>query len=199
MKIAIFGGSFNPIHLGHIKLVKCAVEIASLDKVLLIPTGITPHKSNREMVSAQHRLEMCKIAVSSYENIEVSSIEINREGKSYTYQTLNSLKEIYANDEFYIIMGSDMYLSLHTWKNADSFLKNLNVISDLRNGADLKEMENQSQILQEYGAKSYFINHSVMTVSSTEIRNRLKNNQDVSDLLDCKVLEYIKTHHLYGM
>ena len=76
MKIAIFGGSFNPIHLGHIKLVKCAVEIASLDKVLLIPTGITPHKSNREMVSAQHRLEMCKIAVSSYENIEVSSIEI---------------------------------------------------------------------------------------------------------------------------
>ena len=199
MKIAIFGGSFNPIHLGHIKLVKCAVETASLDKVLLIPTGITPHKSNREMVSAQHRLEMCKIAVSPYKNIEVSSIEINREGKSYTYQTLNSLKEIYPNDEFYIIMGSDMYLSLHTWKNADSFLKNLNVISDLRNGADLKEMENQSQLLEKYGAKSYLINHLVMTVSSTEIRNRLKNNQDVSDLLDCKVLEYIKTHHLYGM
>ena len=96
-------------------------------------------------------------------------------------------------------MGSDMYLSLHTWKNADSFLKNLNVISDLRNGADLKEMENQSQLLEKYGAKSYLINHLVMTVSSTEIRNRLKNNQDVSDLLDCKVLEYIKTHHLYGM
>lgn len=198
MKIAIFGGSFNPIHLGHIKLVMAAIETADIDKVLLIPTGITPHKSNSEMVPAKDRLEMCKIASLSYDNIEVSSIEIDREGKSYTYQTLNSLKEIYPNDEFFIIMGSDMFLSLHTWRNAKSFLKNLNVISDLRNSADIKEIEKQCELLNEYGAKSYIINHSVMNVSSTEIREQLKNNFDVSEFLDSKVLEYIKTHHLYG-
>ena len=199
MKIAIFGGSFNPIHLGHIKLVKTAIETADLDKVLLIPTGITPHKSNSEMMSAKDRLEMCKIASLSYDNIEVSSIEIEREGKSYTYQTLNSLKEIYPNDEFFIIMGSDMYLSLHTWKNAKLFLNNLNVVTDLRNSADIMEIEKQCELLKKYGAKSYIINHSVMDVSSTEIRERLKNNFDVSEFLDSKVLEYIKTHHLYGM
>ncbi|MGN1130877.1 MAG: nicotinate-nicotinamide nucleotide adenylyltransferase, partial [Ruminococcus sp.] len=106
--------------------------------------------------------------------------------------------EIYSNDEFFIIMGSDMFLSLHTWKNAKSFLNNLNVITDLRNGVNLKEIEKQCEILKEYGAKSYIINHSVMDVSSTEIRERFKNNLDVSDFLDSKVLEYIKTHHLYG-
>lgn len=199
MNTAVFGGSFNPIHLGHVKLALAAKKVASLDRIILIPTGITPHKSNDEMVDSYHRLQMCRLACSDFDYIEVSDIEINREGKSYTYQTLNSLKEIYPDDSFYMIVGSDMYLTLQSWKHADSFLKGLNIISDFRNNAESNIMQRQSKLLEKSGARSFFIDKPVMDVSSSDIRSKLKNKEDVSSLLDPKVLDYIKKHNLYGV
>lgn len=197
MNIAVFGGSFNPIHKGHIKLIEEARKLIDIDKVLLIPTGVTPHKSNNEMVSSNHRLNMCRLATDSYSYISVSDIEIKRQGKSYTYLTLNSLKEIYPNDTIYLIMGADMFLSLQTWKNAEELLNGLNVITCLRDEISYTELLNQAEALKEYKTTSYIIKKNVMDVSSTDVRYKLKNNINISQLIDEKVANYIAENNLY--
>lgn len=197
MNIAVFGGSFNPIHKGHIKLIEEARKLIDIDKVLLIPTGVTPHKSNNEMVSSNHRLNMCRLATDSYSYISVSDIEIKRQGKSYTYLTLNSLKEIYPNDTIYLIMGADMFLSLQTWKNAEELLNGLNVITCLRDETSYTELLNQAEALKEYKTTSYIIKKNVMDVSSTDVRYKLKNNINISQLIDEKVANYIAENNLY--
>ena len=111
-KTGIIGGTFNPIHNGHILLAVYCKEKLNLDRVIFIPTYTPPHKSDKDLVSEVHRLNMCKIAVQNYVDFSVSDIEIKRKGKSYTFETLTSLKEIYPRDTLYFITGADMFLSL---------------------------------------------------------------------------------------
>lgn len=197
MNIAIFGGSFNPIHLGHIKLIEAIKNEFHIDKVLIIPTGITPHKSNREMVSEVHRYNMCKIATAHLDYVEVSDLEINRNGKSYTYLTLNSLKEKYTTDNLYLVVGGDMFLTLQDWKNPLEIFKTAEILAVPRNDMDFSVLKEHSLTLSKLGAKSLILKNTVMTVSSSEVRLKLKDKLDVSELLSKEVLTYIIDNNLY--
>lgn len=197
MNIAMFGGSFNPIHLGHIKLIKAIVKECDIQKLILVPTGITPHKSNKEMVSDFHRFNMCKLATDDFDFVEVSDIEIKREGKSFTYITINSLKELYPKDNLHLIVGADMFMTLQDWKNPDVIFKNAKIIAIPRDDVDYNKLLVQSEFLNKLGAECYVLKDSVMDVSSSEIRNKIGESIDVSDLLSPEVLKYINDNDLY--
>ncbi len=197
MNIAVFGGSFNPIHLGHIKLITTIKEQCDIDKVILVPTGITPHKSNAEMVSSEHRYNMCKLAVNGLDFVEVSDIEIKRQGKSFTYITLNSLKELYSKDKLHLIVGADMFLTLESWRNPQEIFNVASIITVPRDDADYNVLKNYAEYLQTLGAECFVLKNSVMDVSSSLVRSEIKNNNSVTNYVCNDVMNYITDNNLY--
>ena len=127
MKTGLFGGSFNPIHNGHINLAVSVKESLGLDRVILIPSGTAPHKSSAEYAAAEDRLEMCRLACSGIDGLEVSDYEIRKSGKSYTIYTVEHFKKEFPEDELYWLVGSDMLLSFETWFRYRDILKNSSV------------------------------------------------------------------------
>ena len=125
MKIGIYGGTFNPVHTGHIHAVKQAQETLCLDRLLLIPDRIAPHKQIPSgSPTPEQRLEMVRLAVAEEKRMEVSDLELRREGPSYTYLTVEALRAEYPEAELYLLMGTDMFLSFHTWKHPEKILEN---------------------------------------------------------------------------
>ena len=124
-RIGIYGGTFNPPHAGHIQAAKQAVTALNLDKLVIVPTSIAPHKAIPEhSPTPRQRLEMLRIAAADCPKAEVSDIELNRGGVSYTFQTVSELKERYPDAEWILLMGSDMFLCFDQWKQPDDILKN---------------------------------------------------------------------------
>ncbi|MGN0488870.1 MAG: nicotinate (nicotinamide) nucleotide adenylyltransferase [Ruminococcus sp.] len=199
MKLGLFGGSFNPIHLGHYKLVTDVIEEFNLDKVIIMPTWKTPLKDTSNFVSPEHRFKMCQLAFENLSSVEVSDLEMQRKGNSYTYLTLNSIKEIYPRDELFLIVGADMFLSLEKWKCFEDIFKTASIIAVPRKGTKENLISHSIYLKEKYDCISYVMSHSVMDVSSTEIRSKIKNAEDVSDLVDTRVFNYIKKKHLYGI
>lgn len=198
MRIAMFGGSFNPIHIGHIQLAQAFVKRLKLDKVLVIPAFIPPHKQYDDSVSPQDRLEMCRLAVKNLPFAEVSDIEIKRGGSSYTYLTLEELSEKYKNDELFLITGADMFMSIHTWKYPEIIFSLATICGVPRNSDDIKNLEKQAEYLKSLGAKTEILDVSLMTVSSTEIRNKVKNGEKFSTLVMPEIENYILKNKLYS-
>ena len=196
MKTGLFGGSFNPIHNGHINLAVSVKESLGLDRVILIPSGTAPHKSSAEYAAAKDRLEMCRLACSGISGLEVSDYEINKSGKSYTIYTVEHFRKEYPEDELYWLVGSDMLLSFETWFRYREILKNTSVAAISRTGDDINELLKMPDKLSEYG-KCIVINADVITISSTELRKMIKNNCDLSCYLNGQVVKYIILKNLY--
>ena len=198
MKIGILGGTFNPIHNGHIQLAQYCKNELLLDKIFLIPTYTPPHKISKDLADETHRLTMCSLASENLDDFEVCDIEIKRQGKSYTFETLISLKELYPDDEFYLIMGADMFLTLDKWKNPESIFANAVIITIPRNDSDKEELESYyNAVIRDMGAKAVILPNNVQTVSSTFIRENIGDYNTISDLIDKKVYEYIISNNLY--
>ena len=198
MKIGILGGTFNPIHNGHIQLAQYCKNELLLDKIFLIPTYTPPHKISKDLADETHRLTMCSLASENLDDFEVCDIEIKRQGKSYTFETLISLKELYPDDEFYLIMGADMFLTLDKWKNPESIFANAVIITIPRNDSDKEELESYyNAVIKDMGAKAVILPNNVQTVSSTFIRENIGDYNTISDLIDKKVYEYIISNNLY--
>jgi len=199
-KIAIFGGTFNPPHMGHIRLVNAFEEQRGFDKVLIIPTYIPPHKESKQLASCEDRLQMCHLAFSE-PIFEVSDIEIKREGKSYTYDTLIQLAEIYKDAQFYLIIGSDMFLTFHEWKRAEDIFDLCTVCASMREDdetlADLQEYAKKFFPKQADKLKIVLSDFEPLEVSSTQLRQMLADGQDVSNLVPKAVVEYINSRGLY--
>lgn len=197
-KTGIIGGTFNPIHNGHILLALYCKEKLNLDSVIFIPTYTPPHKSDKELVSEVHRFNMCNIAVESYDDFSVSDIEIKRKGKSYTYETLTSLKEIYPEDTLYFITGADMFLTLEKWKNPEIIFDKAIIAAVPRNSSDSEVLNSHYQtILKPMGAKASILDEPVLSVSSTFIRENIENYDLIKSLIDGNVYEYIVKNNLY--
>ncbi len=197
-KVGILGGTFNPVHNGHILLGKYCKKELRLDKIILMPTYTPPHKASTELVSEDHRMNMCKIAVENLTGFEVSDIEIKRQGKSYTYQTLTFLKKLYPHDIFYLIMGADMFLTLDRWKNPDIIFKNSIIVCIPRDKADYEELNNYyNSVIKKLGAQAVILSESVMQVSSTYIRDNIENYPIIKSLIDRNVYDYITKNNLY--
>lgn len=196
-KIGLFGGSFNPIHNGHINLAVSVKNALKLDKVIFIPSGIAPHKSSNEYVSAEHRLEMCRLALEEYSDFEISDYEICRNVKSYTVYTVRRFKQIYPYDELVLMVGSDMLLTFDQWYEYREILGKVTLAAISRYGSDLNELYKMSGNLSLFG-KTIVVNAGAVTISSTKIRKMIKNNEDLSCYLNGKVVKYIMLKNLYS-
>lgn len=195
MRIGIYGGAFNPVHKGHVKLAEEVKAKAELDKIIIMPSGVSPHKSSCGLIDSTHRLEMCRLAFEGEDYI-VSNLEIKREGKSYTVDTVTELKKIYHDDELYLIMGSDMLLSFHRWYRYEDILSAVTICATTRQGdISLEELKNYSRdVLKK---DTLIIDFEPFECSSTKVRNALLSADDASLMVPQKVLAYIIEKGLY--
>lgn len=197
MKIGIFGGTFNPVHNGHINLVNRICDEISLDILLVIPTAIPPHKAAPELISGKHRLNMLKLAFEDNKNAVVSDYELRNEGKSYTILTLEHFRSIYPKAEFYLLMGSDMFITLHEWKRYRDIYKLCEIVVVSRSNDDKQNINNYLPYAKSEGAKCRVINIEPYEISSTAIREMIEHKQDFSCYLPQKVVKYISNFKLY--
>ena len=201
-KIGIMGGTFNPIHHGHLVTAQEALSQFKLDKVIFIPTGNPPHKIENEAASAEDRYIMTVIATSSNSNFFVSRMEIDRKGKSYTIDTVRQLRKIYGkNSLLYFITGADAILEILTWKNTGEIVPLCKFIAATRPGYNLLRIEDlRKRLFGEAGAadeRIYVMEIPALSISSTDIRNRVKHNRPIDYLLPEGVSNYILKHELY--
>lgn len=199
MQIGIMGGTFNPPHMGHINAARAAKGAVPLDRLIFIPAGIPPHKSMAKgSASAEDRLEMTRLAAKLVD-AEVSDIEVSREGKSFTVDTLRELEKKYPDDGLWLIMGTDMFLSIETWFEAESIFKLANIAAVPRDARDLQKLAEHGKILFErYGAVSRIIETEAVTISSSELRPDI-NRAEFFDYLPEEVRDYIIRKRLYGI
>lgn len=196
-RIGLFGGSFNPIHSGHINLAVSVMGKLMLDKVIFIPSGLAPHKSSSEYADSADRLEMCRLATEEYESFEVSDYEINKSGKSYSVYTVEHFRKIFPDDELFLMVGSDMLLTFDTWFRYEDILKNAVLAAVSRNGNDFDELYKMTERLSDLG-RIVVVNNDAITISSSKIRKMIKNNEDISCYLNGKVVKYIILKNLYS-
>lgn len=188
MKIGILGGTFNPIHIGHLILAEEVKDKLKLDKVIFIPTNHPPHKQNSEIIDAKERYKMVKLAIKGNKDFLVSDIEIRRKGVSYTIETIQELKKIYPKDQLYFITGSDLLKYLDDWKDLNQILEMVNFVVVNRPGYPLEMIPPHIKTLEI----------SAVDVSGFQIRKNLKEKRSVKYLVPENVLRYIKKNRLYG-
>ena len=197
-RIGIYGGTFNPPHLGHIQAAKAAVQALDLTRLLLIPDNIAPHKELPPGSPApEQRLEMLRLATQDAPELEVSDLELRREGVSYTFETVLALSEQYPEAQLFLLMGTDMFLSFDTWKNTDIILSHaaLGVLCRGEKGEQEAIAEKAAQ-LSAGGARVELVNNPVLAISSTQLR-RLIAFDCAEPFLPKPVAEYIRQHGLY--
>ena len=198
-RIGIFGGTFNPVHIGHIQAAKQALTALHLDRVLLIPDHIAPHKElPTGSPTPQQRLDMLRIAVQDCPGLEISDIELRREGVSYTHLTIQELKRLYPHDQLVLLMGTDMFTSFDSWRNPKEILKNASLGVFCR--GDKKEKQAiaaQKERMEAMGAQVELAHNDVIAISSTQMR-RLLAFRCAGSFLPEGVLEYIREYRLYN-
>ena len=188
-KVGIFGGTFDPIHLGHLITAQSVKEIRNLDKIIFIPAYISPHKTDAKPSSPEDRLNMIKIAVDGIPFFDCSDIEVNKGGISYTIDTLMELKKYYDKIEF--IIGYDNIFTFHTWKEPDEIFKLADVIVLKRKSSHPPQFEDK------YFRQAIFVQTRGIEISATDIRERVKSGMPINFLVPPKVMEYIYNHKLY--
>lgn len=196
MKLGILGGTFNPIHEGHLHVAREFAKLLQLDQVLLIPTHVPPHKRVQQLACGRYRLKMCKLSVEDDPLLKVSSIEIRRRGKSYTVDTLNILCEKFPQAEIFLLMGEDMFLTLDSWYRAQEIIK-LAAIGVAPRGGKGEKIKEQKKKLEVQGAKIQICPIDFLPISSTEIRRRICMGESIKGLVPSKVEGYIKRKKLY--
>lgn len=193
MKVGIFGGTFDPIHFGHLLLAEQARETASLHEIWFIPAGEPPHKQGKSITSAKERKKMVELAVEGNPQFKVHPIELMRTGPSYTIDTIKELKNHHPQDEFFLLVGADMVKDLPKWYKIKEIIQNVQVIGLGRPGFDQGELPG---FIEE---RLMWIQDAVETnVSSSIIRKRLMLGRSVRYLVPDPVYKYIKEKGLYG-
>ena len=198
-RIGIYGGTFNPPHVGHIQAAKQAVSTLGLTKLLMIPAYAPPHKAVLPSNSprARQRLEMLRIAAADCPQIEVSDLELKREGISYTWETLETVKKLYPGAELVLLMGTDMFLTFDTWKNPEKILGEVTLGVFYRGDKGEKAAAlKQKEALEAQGAKVILVHNDVIVISSTQMR-RLLAFRCAGEFLPAGVLDYIREYNLY--
>lgn len=193
--IALFGGTFNPIHNEHIKLINHLSNLDYINNVIVMPTHIPPHKTFDCLADDKDRLSMCRIATQNIKKVIVSDLEIKRSGKSYTYYTVTALKEEHKNDEIFVVCGADMAITLNEWHRFDELKEICSFLVVDRPGTDAVELKCYLDGLAKNGAKVQYTECHTADISSTMVRNGGFN----TSLVPQKVLEYIKEKGLYGI
>lgn len=198
-RIGIMGGTFDPIHYGHLYIAECARYRFKLESVVFIPAGEPAHKHRKNIVDAFHRLEMTRLAVQSNPFFSLSDIEVKRCGPTYTVDTLEHLhQETGETTEFFFITGADAIIEILTWKDVNRVFELCQFIAVTRPGYSLDKMQEVlSQLEPRFHSKIHIHETSGIMVSSTEIRQSIARSEPVRYLLPEKVEQYILAHDLY--
>ena len=198
-RIGIYGGTFNPPHIGHIRAAGYAVDSLQLTKLLMIPSCISPHKTLPEnSPTPEQRTQMLRLSVGNNKKIEISDLELRRGSVSYTYETVAEIRKLYPNAEILLFMGTDMFLSFDSWKNPDLILQNAALAVFYRGDPnEIPKIQEKKAFFEEKGATVYLVENPVTEISSTDLRRML--------VFDCArpflspgILEYIQANGLYG-
>ncbi|MGN0596125.1 MAG: nicotinate (nicotinamide) nucleotide adenylyltransferase [Ruminiclostridium sp.] len=193
IKVGIFGGSFNPVHCGHINMAKGAADLLKLDKVLVMPTANSPHRETAA-TPFEDRMEMCRLAFADDKRFEISDFEKKLGGKNYTILTLRALKEVYPKDTmFYLLIGGDMLFYFKKWYRYESILKECTVVAAARENSEYIDL---MEFANELG-RVKVLNLPVVEASSTEVRERLSKGESTEGLIPQDVADYIKEKGLY--
>lgn len=198
MKLGVFGGTFSPPHKGHVAAAVCFKETFGLDRLLIVPAAVAPNKEGKDVLPALHRVAMCRLAFDGIPSCEVSEIELARGGTSYTYLTLGELSS--PDVELYLLMGSDMFLTLGSWRRPEELLRLSTVVvaGRVNDPGTLREMEKtREELLSKYGGKIAFLENPVVEVSSTFLREKIAAGEDTGNWLTAPVREYIEKEKLY--
>ena len=196
-RIAVFGGTFDPIHNGHVELARRFAETLNLDRVILMPTFIPPHKLKCDMAPAVDRLAMCQLACAPYPELTVSDMEINRRGASYTVLTLESLNRQYPESELFLLTGADMFLTLGTWYRFADIARLATLCAAPRNDAGIADLQAYAEELTQKGARCFVATFTVPPWSSTAVREKLQRGESMTVALSPEVAAYIDAHGLY--
>lgn len=198
-RIGLMGGSFDPIHYGHLVLAEEMRTRLSLDQVIFIPVGRAPHKHADKMTMPRQRYEMVMLATLDHPNFEVSSIEIDREGVTYSYETVSKIvRESSPEDKFFFIAGADTLMELESWRSVEALLKMVTFVGAARPGTDQAELlQKMEQLQQRYSACVKIEELPELDISSTDLRKRIALGQSVKYLMPETVVQYIVKHQLY--
>lgn len=198
MRIGILGGTFNPPHLAHLICAQEAFLQLGLDRVVLIPARIPPHKPVEEEPGPEHRLELCRLAIQGDEHrFEVSGIEIAREGPSYTVDTLEELRSSASDHELFLIVGGDIAAGLTEWREPERVLSLATLAIAKRRGTSRADVDNALRMLRG-GDRAQFFRMPRIAISSTMLRERVRAGESIRYYTPDPVINYIDSHHLYA-
>lgn len=197
-KVGIMGGTFNPIHNGHLMIADKAREQFELDEVLFMPCGVPYMKESREVETGRIRAEMTALAIQDRPAFTLSRMEIEHRGNTYTYETLERLKAEYPDTVFYFILGADSLFNLTNWAFPERIFANCHILAAMRNQKTKGQMEEQIRYLQEhYGASIFLLETEYLDISSSDIRRKVALGESIAADVPKNVAEYIAAHNLY--
>ncbi|MBP1756460.1 MAG: hypothetical protein H6Q59_2858 [Firmicutes bacterium] len=197
-KIGIMGGTFNPIHNGHLFLAENAYEQIGLEEVLFMPSKNPPHKVKPQMVTDQQRVDMILLAIQGNPHFSISTVELKRDGYTYTADTLSLLTKENPDVRYYFIVGADSLLMMHQWYQPQIVFDHCTVVAAARDQVDLEKLAHCAADLKEhYNADIQLVKMPTMQISSADIRERVAQNKTIHYYLPDQVMEYIEKHQLY--
>lgn len=200
MRLGIFGGSFDPVHFGHLLLAEYCREQAQLDEVWFVPAAVPPHKQGREMTADKHRVEMLRLAIGGHEQFILRTDEIDRGGVNYTYETLERIHEEHPDDELFFLMGGDSLQDLPRWRKPERICQLAIPVVVARHGSPpvnfdaLRELVSPERLHQIRG---HLVDMPLIELSSTDIRARVQRGHSIRFQTPAAVLKYIETQRLY--
>ena len=197
-RVGIMGGTFNPIHIGHLIIAEAAYEAYDLDEVLFVPSGVSYMKDQSEILDAKKRVHMTGLAIEDNPHFALSTIEIDRDGNSYSYETLETLRKQNPNTEYFFLVGSDTLFALETWKHPEILLPSCTILVAVRNGVPMEKMQEHAKYLEEkFGGSIQLLTTPNIEISATDIRNRIAANRNVKYFVPDSVLQFIEKNSLY--
>ncbi|MCI9072158.1 MAG: nicotinate-nucleotide adenylyltransferase [Lachnospiraceae bacterium] len=197
-KIGIMGGTFNPIHTGHLLLAQWAMEEAGLDGILFMPTGNSYMKDRGEMLPGSERLAMTTLAVADRDCFACSDLEVRRGGNTYTYETLETLHRMYPRSCLYFILGADCLFSIENWYCPEKIFQNCVLLAACRGGVPMETLEAKRRELEKrHGARILLMTFPNLEISSTDIRLRCREGRSIQYLVPDSVRNYISQNHYY--
>ena len=196
-RVAVFGGTFNPIHNGHLHLAGRFAELLQSDLVLLIPTNVPPHKQAPDLAPAADRLAMCRLAVRDNNLFQVSDMEIRRGGPSYTSETLLRLRGLFPDAELSLIVGEDMFVTLEQWRSPETIYRLAVLCAAPRSPEGTAALRQYAARIEAKGARTRIENIDYLPVSSTLVRKKIREGKSISALVPEPVERYIREKKLY--
>lgn len=193
------GGTFNPVHYGHLLIAENAYEQYNLDEVIFLPNGTSPHKDLSQILSAGHRMEMIKLAIADNAHFSLSDYEVKKGGVSYTYLTVSDFCAMYPDCELHFIMGADSLAYFDSWKHPEQISRQCMILAAVRDELNMDGLlPIRKTLYEKYGTRIEFISTPNFSVSSRIIRKRLEEHRSVRYLVPDAVEQYIKTHQIYN-